>query len=126
DSNGDGVTDQTIGGSLSLLPSGFSKGIITSATPANANFPTDGTAYFYLLEAPGVALIIKPQGSINGEVIALAARGSCSGVLTNYNWIQAGFSGNGYDVTTTDAYGTATLSGTLAAVNVAGTKFNIT
>lgn len=112
--------DIEIVGDYTELPSGFLKIENIDATPDNAEIPEDGTAWFYAMEVPGVALFIKPEGAIKGDLIAAVAVDSCDGLLGDYLWVQTAVGGGipGWDPLTHEAYGTASFTGTLDAVNL--------
>ena len=79
--------DVSIEGTFETLPSGFLKVTITKATPVTDEIKTDGTAWFYALEIPGMALVVKPEGSIKGDIIAMVSQGECADIPGTYNYI---------------------------------------
>ncbi len=114
--------DPQIGGNLELLSSGFLKLTVTSAV--NVSVATDGTAIAYAMEVPGLVLLVKPAGS-GEDIMALAYQGGCDSILSDYNWVQVAFGSESYNVNTSEAYGTATLSGTTSSITVSGNKFTM-
>lgn len=102
----DETDDITIEGTLETLPSGFLKVTISKVTPATQEIPTDGTAWFYALEVPGMAMVVKPEGSIKGDLIALVPKGECADIPGTYNYIiSAPGTGRGYDSKKEEAFG---------------------
>jgi hypothetical protein len=103
----DDVTDDiSIEGTFETLPSGFLKVTITNAEPASEEIPTDGTAWFYALEIPGMTMVIKPEGSIKGDIIAMVPQGECADIPGTYNYIiSAPGSGSSYSPITEEAFG---------------------
>jgi len=81
--------DISIEGTFTTLPSGFLKVTITKAEPATEEIPTNGTAWFYAMEIPGMALVIKPEGSIKGDLIAMVPQGECADIPGTYNYIRS-------------------------------------
>lgn len=116
--------DKTLTGDLETLSTGFLKLTVRNVTPDDASIPEDGTAAAYGLEVPGLVFMVKPVGT-GTDLIVSNAVGSCSGILTSYNWIQVGYGSTSYDVTTSDAYGTATFSGSTSSISITGTKFTV-
>lgn len=102
----DASDDIHIEGTFTELPSGFLKVTITKAEPASDEIPTDGSAWFYALEIPGMAMVIKPEGSIKGDIIAMVPQGDCADVPGTYNYvISAPGELSGYDPITQEAFG---------------------
>jgi hypothetical protein len=121
----DDLTDDlTITGTYTRLPSGYLKVENLDSTPDHAEVPEDGTAWFYAVEIPNVALIVKPEGSIKGEIIALAAEGDCTSALGTFNYLHTA-NVAGFDPVVEDAFGTATFSGTPDAITLEGTKHSL-
>ncbi|MFN6945472.1 MAG: hypothetical protein ACK4ND_11030 [Cytophagaceae bacterium] len=118
--------DIYIEGTLKSLPSGFYKVTITKTIPATQEIPTDGSAWFYAMEVPDMALIIKPEGSIKGDIIAMVSQGECSDVAGNYNYIVTG-PGNGqnFDPITQEAWGFVQLTGSGSEFSISGSKFSL-
>lgn len=107
----DDVTDDiTIEGTYETLASGYLKCTINSVNPSHEEIPADGSAYFYAMQLPDVAMMVKPEGSIKGDLIATVAAGDCGDVVGEYNYILTA-PGNGelYDPATEEAYGEVTI-----------------
>src|SRR5690606_12964156 len=79
--------DISIEGTFETLPSGFLKVTITKSVPESDEIPTDGSAWFYALEIPDMAMVIKPEGSIKGDIIAMVPQGDCASIPGTYNYI---------------------------------------
>jgi hypothetical protein len=103
----DDVTDDiSIEGTFTTLPSGFLKVTITAAEPVSEEIPTDGTAWFYAMEVPGMAMVIKPEGSIKGDIIAMVPQGDCADIPGKYNYIiSAPGDQSDFDPITQEAFG---------------------
>ncbi|WP_258103592.1 hypothetical protein [Marinoscillum sp. MHG1-6] len=102
--------DITIEGTYETLVTGYLKCTINNVSPANQDIPDDGSAYFYAMHLPGVAMIVKPEGSIKGDLIATVAAGDCADVAGNYNYIlTAPGNGEAYDPATEEAYGEVSI-----------------
>jgi hypothetical protein len=123
----DDVSDDiSIEGTFESLPSGFLKVTITKSVPASAEIPTDGTAWFYALEIPDMAMIIKPEGSIKGDVIALVAQGECASIPGTYNYIiSAPGNRSAYNPVTDEAFGYLEVKNDGADFSLAGYKFSL-
>ncbi len=111
--------DITIGGNYSVLPSGFLKMVISSSMPVDPMFPTDGSAFFYGTEIPGLSLFAQPAGALTGSLINAVYESGCGSIFGNYNFAQIPPSG-AYDPQTERAYGTIQISGTLGAITFNG------
>jgi hypothetical protein len=83
----DPTDDIYIEGTFISLPSGFLKVTITKSIPQHPEIPTNGTAWFYALEIPNMAMIIKPEGSIKGDIITMVPQGECASIPGTYNYI---------------------------------------
>ncbi|MEQ9465957.1 MAG: hypothetical protein RLN88_01025 [Ekhidna sp.] len=124
----DDLTDDIqIEGTFTTLSTGYLKCTITNVTPSNPDIPADGSAFFYAMLLPDVAMMVKPEGSIKGDLIATVAAGDCADVPGNYNYIlTAPGNGEEYDPATEEAYGVVTISdegdGNYA---IAGTKYSL-
>ena len=118
--------DISIEGTFETLPSGFLKVTITKAEPATSEIPTDGTAWFYALEVPDMALVIKPEGSIKGDIIAMVAQGDCNDIEGSYNYIiTAPGNGADFDPITEEAFGFATFTPSGSNYEVSGYKWSL-
>jgi hypothetical protein len=118
--------DIAIEGTFETLPSGFLKVTITKAEPANDEIPTDGTAWFYALEIPGMAMIIKPEGSIKGDVIAMVPQGECASVPGTYNYIiSAPGNRSAYNPITQEAFGYLEVAQQGSNFQLSGYKFSL-
>lgn len=123
DNEGD---DVEIEGTFEKLPSGFLKVTITKATPVSDEVKTDGSAWFYALEIPGMAMVVKPEGSIKGDVIALVSQGDCADIPGTYNYIiSAPGNGSAYNPITDEAFGYLELAAAGSGFNVSGYKFSL-
>jgi len=106
----DETDDLTISGSFEVLGSGYMKCTINDVAPNSAEVPEDGSAYFYAMHIPDMAMIVKPEGSIKGDLIACVAAGECADIPGDYNYIMtAPGKGSDYDPTQDEAYGVATF-----------------
>ncbi len=102
--------DITVQGTYTVLPSGFLECTINGVAPSTPDIPADGTAWFYAMHLPDMAMVIKPEGSIKGDIIAAVAAGDCSDVVGDYNYFNiAPGNGEKYDPNTEEAYGRATF-----------------
>ncbi|MBX2955107.1 MAG: hypothetical protein KF846_03055 [Cyclobacteriaceae bacterium] len=118
--------DITVQGTFETLPSGFLKVKITKTEPVSQEIPTDGTAWFYALEIPDMAMIVKPEGSIKGDVIALVAQGECASIPGTYNYIiSAPGDRSEYNPVTSEAFGYLEISNSGAGFSLAGYKFSL-
>jgi hypothetical protein len=118
--------DIEIQGTFETLPSGFLKVTITNSTPENEEIKTDGSAWFYALEIPGMAMIVKPEGSIKGDVIALVPQGDCAAIPGTYNYIiTAPGNQSAYDPITDEAFGYLELTESGSGFDVSGYKFSL-
>ncbi|WP_422360524.1 hypothetical protein [Reichenbachiella sp.] len=102
--------DIAVEGTFITLPSGYLKCTINKSTPSNGDIPEDGSAYFFAMNLPNMTMIIKPEGSIKGDLIAAVATGECNDVPGDYNYIMVA-PGNmeAYDPVTEEAYGVASF-----------------
>ena len=118
--------DITIEGTFDALPSGFLKVVITKVTPSTPEIKTDGSAWFYALEIPGMAMVVKPEGSIKGDVIALVPEGNCAQIPGTYNYIVSapGEQGN-YDAITKEAFGYLEVTPQGSDFALSGYKFSL-
>lgn len=123
----DDVTDDIfIEGTFEALPSGFLKVTIINSQPASTEIPTDGSAWFYAIEIPDMAMVIKPEGSIKGDVIAMVAQGDCDQIPGEYNYIKtAPGQGDAYNALTEEAFGYIELFEAGADFSISGTKFSL-
>jgi hypothetical protein len=122
----DNNDDISIEGTFITLPSGFLKVTITKAVPASDEIPTDGTAWFYALEIPGMAMVIKPEGSIKGDVIAMVPQGDCADVPGTYNYIiSAPGEHSDYDPITQEAFGYLEVTNSGADFALSGYKWSL-
>lgn len=118
--------DVTIEGTFETLPSGFLKVTITKAEPASAEIPADGTAWFYALEIPGMAMIIKPEGSIKGDIIAMVPEGDCADIPGTYNYvISAPGKRSSYDPITQEAFGYLEVTNSGSNFALSGYKWSL-
>jgi hypothetical protein len=102
--------DITLQGVWSELTTGYLKLVIRQSNPADPQVPVDGSAYFYALEVPGVALFLKPEGSILGDnIISSVYHGATTGYAGAYNWVHAALP-SAADALTSEGYGTLTLT----------------
>ena len=118
--------DISVSGSYEELPSGYLKITLSSVTPSSLEVPTDGSAFFYALEIPNMVLILKPEGSIKGDIIALVAQGNCSDVAGTYHYFfTSPGNGNLYDSYTEEAFGQATFTDNGGTFSIAGSKSSL-
>jgi len=118
--------DITIEGTFETIPSGYLKVTITDTSPANEEIPTDGTAWFYALEIPNMAMIVKPEGSIKGDLIAMVAEGDCDAIEATYNYIiSAPGNGEEFDPVTEEAFGYAEFTSNGNGFDISGYKFSL-
>lgn len=118
--------DISIEGTFETLPSGFLKVTITKAEPASEEIPTDGTAWFYAMEIPGMAMVIKPEGSIKGDIIAMVPEGDCASIPGTYNYvISAPGERSTYDPITQEAFGYLEISEQGSELALSGYKFSL-
>lgn len=118
--------DISIEGTFVTLPSGYLKVTITAAEPASAEIPTDGSAWFYALEVPDMAMVIKPEGSIKGDIIAMVAEGDCNAVEGTYNYIiTAPGNGKDFDPVVQEAFGYAELTDTGDSYEISAYKWSL-
>src|SRR5690606_7822022 len=118
--------DISIEGTFIPLPSGFLKVTITKSEPANEEIPTDGSAWFYALEIPGMAMIIKPEGSIKGDMIAMAPKGDCADIPGTYNYVvSAPGERSAYDPITQEAFGYLEVTNSGADFALSGYKWSL-
>lgn len=122
----DETDDITIEGTFTTLGSGYLKATITEVTPPNADIPDDGSAWFYAMHLPNVAMIVKPEGSIKGDMISTVAAGDCADVIGEYNYIMIA-PGNGevYDPYTEEAYGVAVFIEDGDGFGIHGDKYSL-
>jgi hypothetical protein len=123
----DNTTDDlAIEGTFTKLPSGFLKVVITKVTPASAEVKTDGSAWFYALEIPGMAMIVKPEGSIKGDLIAMIPEGDCAAIPGKYNYvISAPGDGANYNPITSEAFGYIDVAQSGSGFSISGYKFSL-
>ena len=118
--------DYNIEGTFDVLPSGFLKVTITNVEPATPEIPTDGTAWFYALDIPGMVMVVKPEGSIKGDLISMVAAGDCDAVPGDYNYIiTAPGNGASFDPVTEEAYGNVTITPSGNDFEIYGEKFSL-
>lgn len=122
----DDSDDIYIEGEMETLPSGYLKVVINHVAPANEEIPTDGTAWFYALEIPGMTLVIKPEGNIKGDMIAMIASGDCADVEGTYNYVlSAPGNGEEFDPFIEEAFGIATFTPSGDGYSISGQKFSL-
>ncbi len=122
----DQTDDINIKGDFVLLPSGYYKVTINDVTPATAEVPEDGTAFFYALEIPGTALIVKPEGSIKGDIIMMVAEGDCANVAGEYNYIiTAPGDPEEFNSVTDESFGEVTFVKNGNTFTISGTKSSL-
>jgi hypothetical protein len=117
--------DITFSGPYITLPSGFLKMTIASVSPASSLFPTDGSAYYYALEVPGVVLFADPEGSIvSRHTITSVHSGESTGFAGSYNYAATSMP-SGINPETNEAFGNIsfTAAGT-DAYTVGGHKYS--
>jgi hypothetical protein len=118
--------DLEIEGTFEKLPSGFLKVTITKVTPVSNEILTDGSAWFYALEIPGMAMIVKPEGSIKGDLIAMIPEGDCPTIEGKYNYvISAPGDRSSYNPITDEAFGTIDMTATGSGFSISGYKFSL-
>ncbi len=118
--------DIYIEGTFVTLPSGFLKVTITKSIPVSAEIPTDGTAWFYAVEIPDMALIIKPEGSIKGDIISMVPEGDCSSIPGAYNYIvTAPAQRSAYNPITQEAFGYIDFEAIGSNFKISGSKFSL-
>jgi hypothetical protein len=118
--------DISIEGTFVTLPSGFLKVTITKAVPASQEIPTDGTAWFYAMEIPGMAMVVKPEGSIKGDIIAMVPQGNCADIPGTYNYIvSAPGERNAYDPITQEAFGYLEVTNSGTDFALSGFKWSL-
>lgn len=118
--------DISIEGTFETLPSGFLKVTITKSEPVSDEIPTDGTAWFYAMEIPGMAMIIKPEGSIKGDVIAMVPQGDCASIPGTYNYvISAPGVRSSYNPITQEAFGYLEVAQQGSEFALSGYKFSL-
>lgn len=118
--------DISIEGTFETLPSGFLKVTITKAEPASEEIPTDGTAWFYAMEIPGMAMVIKPEGSIKGDIIAMVPEGDCASIPGTYNYIiSAPGERSEYNSITQEAFGYLEITEQGSELALSGYKFSL-
>jgi hypothetical protein len=118
--------DIEIEGTFETLPSGFLKVTITKATPENDEVKTDGSAWFYALEIPGMAMVIKPEGSIKGDIIAMIPQGDCASIPGKYNYIiSAPGNRSAYNPITDEAFGYLDVAEDGGGLSLSGYKFSL-
>jgi hypothetical protein len=122
----DSSDDIEIEGTFETLPSGYLKVSITKSVPVHEEIPTDGTAWFYALEIPGMAMVVKPEGSIKGDIIAMVPQGDCASIPGTYNYIiSAPGDGADYNPITSEAFGYVEIAEDGANFKVSGYKFSL-
>jgi len=122
----DASDDINIEGTFITLPSGFLKVTITKAEPATDEIPTDGSAWFYALEIPGMAMVIKPEGTIKGDIIAMVPQGDCADVPGTYNYvISAPGERSDYDPITQEAFGYLEVTNSGSDFALTGYKWSL-
>lgn len=98
--------DITLGGTFTELPSEYLKMVITSTSPADPLYPSDGSGFFYALEIPGMSLFANPKGSLSGSVINAVDRSTCTDdIFGNYHFVKVAPSSSSYSPLTEGAYG---------------------
>lgn len=118
--------DISIEGTFETLPSGFLKVTITKSEPVSDEIPTDGTAWFYAMEIPGMAMVIKPEGSIKGDIIAMVPQGDCASIPGTYNYIiSAPGERSTYNPVTQEAFGYLEVAQQGSEFALSGYKFSL-
>jgi hypothetical protein len=118
--------DISIEGTFETLPSGFLKVTITKSEPVSDEIPTDGTAWFYAMEIPGMAMVIKPEGSIKGDIIAMVPQGDCASIPGTYNYIiSAPGERSTYNPITQEAFGYLEVAQQGSEFALSGYKFSL-
>jgi hypothetical protein len=118
--------DIRIEGTFETLPSGFLKVTITKSEPVSDEIPTDGTAWFYAMEIPGMAMVIKPEGSIKGDIIAMVPQGDCASIPGTYNYIiSAPGERSTYNPITQEAFGYLEVAQQGSEFALSGYKFSL-
>lgn len=118
--------DISIEGTFETLPSGFLKVTITKSKPVSDEIPTDGTAWFYAMEIPGMAMVIKPEGSIKGDIIAMVPQGDCASIPGTYNYIiSAPGERSTYNPITQEAFGYLEVAQQGSEFALSGYKFSL-
>jgi hypothetical protein len=118
--------DISIEGTFETLPSGFLKVTITKSEPVSDEIPTDGTAWFYAIEIPGMAMVIKPEGSIKGDIIAMVPQGDCASIPGTYNYIiSAPGERSTYNPITQEAFGYLEVAQQGSEFALSGYKFSL-
>jgi hypothetical protein len=117
--------DITLSGPYTTLPLGFLKMTIAAVTPASSLFPTDGSAYYYALEVPGVVLFADPEGSIaSRRTITSVHSGETTGFAGNYNYAATSMPA-GINPETNEAFGNISLTAAgPSAYTIGGNKYS--
>jgi hypothetical protein len=98
--------DITLGGTFTELPSEYLKMVITSTSPADPLYPSDGSGFFYALEIPGMSLFANPKGSLSGGIINAVDRSTCSpDIYGDYKFVKIAPGTSAYSPLTEGAYG---------------------
>jgi hypothetical protein len=122
----DTTDDISIEGTFQTLPSGFLKVTITKSEPVSEEIPTDGTAWFYAMEIPGMAMVVKPEGSIKGDIIAMVPQGDCADIPGTYNYvISAPGAQNAYNPLTEEAFGYLEVTNSGSDFALSGYKWSL-
>jgi hypothetical protein len=122
----DASDDIAIEGTFETLPSGFIKVTIVGAEPPSAEVPTDGSAWFYAIELPDMALLVKPEGSIKGDLIAMVAQGDCNAIPGTYNYIITAPGGRtSYNPIVDEAFGYMEATSVGVDFAISGFKFSL-
>ena len=118
--------DISIEGDVEKLSSGYLKVTITNVTPASEEIPTNGTAWFYAMELPNMALVIKPEGAIKGDIIAMVAQGDATQMAGDYNYIITA-PGNGveFDPNTEESLGAVTMTPSVDGFDISGNAWSL-
>lgn len=118
--------DITIEGTFETLPSGFLKVTIINTEPSNNEIPVDGSAWFYALEIPGMAMIIKPEGTIKGDIIAMVPEGNCADIAGTYNYVVSAPGGrSSYNPITQEAFGYLEIAESGNGLALSGYKWSL-
>lgn len=117
--------DVTFSGPYTTLASGFLQMTISAVSPASSLFPTDGSAYFYALEVPGVVLFIDPEGSIaSRHTITAVHAGETTGFAGNYNYAATSMPA-GINPETSEAFGNISFTAAgPSSYTVGGNKYS--
>lgn len=111
------TTGYTYSGDKTTLPSGFLKLVVTASSEPGITLP----ATAYALEYPNTVLLIKPAGP--DPLIVAVGLGACPAATQGYNWVDVPHTG--WDATTGEAYGTATIKPVTGGDSITGNKYKL-